>query len=613
MGDDSFMSGIAGWIDWERDLSGEQNVLSKMTNAIQHRGPDDEGYWSSERAAIGHRRLFVIDPAGGKQPMVYRSGDHSIVLSYDGFIYNFKDLKAELENLGHRFGTESDAEVLLHSYLEWGEDFIQRINGVFAFAIWDERRQALILARDRIGVKPLFYKVHNSGVLFGSELKAILAHPEVKPEVDVEGFSELFGMGPIRTPGFGVFRGIQEVKQGHYIVFTKEKADHHQYWKLESTPHEDDVDTTVEKIREILKDTVKRQLIADAPVVSMLSGGLDSSGLTSMAARYLAEEGKQLGTYSLDFAGSDKHFKADLLHVSRDEPYVKIVAEYANTDHHTVIINHDQLTEHVFLPVEAHDLPALGEMEASLHLLFSEMKKNAAATLSGESADEVFSGYPWFHQDEFLFSGTFPWSAQIRYFKDVLNEEAIKTLQPEEHRNRRYQEAVSEVPKLDGESGIEEKQREMSYLFITRFLPFMLERKDRISMHNSFEARVPFSDYRLVQYLFNIPYSMKTVDKVEKSLLRRAFKGYLPEEVRTRKKSAYPSTTDPVYYQNIRKMLNELIEDPQAPVAVLLDKQKIRHISDNLFEKSPFEVGKMMEYILQVNKWMKDYNISLKL
>lgn len=607
------MSGIAGWIDWERDLSGEQNVLSKMTNAIQHRGPDDEGYWSSERAAIGHRRLFVIDPAGGKQPMVYRSGDHSIVLSYDGFIYNFKDLKAELENLGHRFGTESDAEVLLHSYLEWGEDFIQRINGVFAFAIWDERRQALILARDRIGVKPLFYKVHNSGVLFGSELKAILAHPEVKPEVDVEGFSELFGMGPIRTPGFGVFRGIHEVKQGHYIVFTKEKADHHQYWKLESTPHEDDVDTTVEKIREILKDTVKRQLIADAPVVSMLSGGLDSSGLTSMAARYMAEEGKQLGTYSLDFAGSDKHFKADLLHVSRDEPYVKIVAEYANTDHHTVIINHDQLTEHVFLPVEAHDLPALGEMEASLHLLFSEMKKNAAATLSGESADEVFSGYPWFHQDEFLFSGTFPWSAQIRYFKDVLNEEAIKTLQPEEHRNRRYQEAVSEVPKLDGETGIEEKQREMSYLFITRFLPFMLERKDRISMHNSFEARVPFSDYRLVQYLFNIPYSMKTVDKVEKSLLRRAFKGYLPEEVRTRKKSAYPSTTDPIYYQNIRKMLNELIEDPQAPVAVLLDKQKIRHISDNLFDKAPFEVGKMMEYILQVNKWMKDYNISLKL
>ncbi|MEK4798843.1 asparagine synthase (glutamine-hydrolyzing) [Thermoactinomyces sp. FSL K6-2592] len=607
------MSGIAGWIDWERDLSGEQNVLSKMTNAIQHRGPDDEGYWSSERAAIGHRRLFVIDPAGGKQPMVYRSGDHSIVLSYDGFIYNFKDLKAELENLGHRFGTESDAEVLLHSYLEWGEDFIQRINGVFAFAIWDERRQALILARDRIGVKPLFYKVHNSGVLFGSELKAILAHPEVKPEVDVEGFSELFGMGPIRTPGFGVFRGIHEVKQGHYIVFTKEKADHHQYWKLESTPHEDDVDTTVEKIREILKDTVKRQLIADAPVVSMLSGGLDSSGLTSMAARYMAEEGKQLGTYSLDFAGSDKHFKADLLHVSRDEPFVKIVAEYANTDHHTVIINHDQLTEHVFLPVEAHDLPALGEMEASLHLLFSEMKKNAAATLSGESADEVFSGYPWFHQDEFLFSGTFPWSAQIRYFKDVLNEEAIKTLQPEEHRNRRYQEAVSEVPKLDGETGIEEKQREMSYLFITRFLPFMLERKDRISMHNSFEARVPFSDYRLVQYLFNIPYSMKTVDKVEKSLLRRAFKGYLPEEVRTRKKSAYPSTTDPIYYQDIRKMLNELIEDPQAPVAVLLDKQKIRHISDNLFDKAPFEVGKMMEYILQVNKWMKDYNISLKL
>lgn len=607
------MSGITGWIDWERDLSKEQEVLRKMTNAIQHRGQDDEGFWFSMRAAIGHRRLFVIDPAGGKQPMVYRSGDHSFVLSYNGVIYNFKELKAELENIGHTFRTESDTEVLLHSYLEWGEDFICRLNGVFAFAIWDEQRQALMLARDHFGIKPLFYKVHNSGLLFGSELKAILAHPEVNPEVDAEGFGEIFGLGPIRTPGFGVFRGIQEVRPGHYIIFTKEKEHHQQYWKLESKPHEDDVDTTVNKIREILEDSVKRQLIADKPVVSMLSGGLDSSGLASLASRYLAEEGEQLHTYSIDFAGSDQHFKADLLHDTRDEPFVKMVSEYANTKHHTVVINHNELTDYVFLPLKARDLPALGEFEASLHLLFREMKKNATVTLSGESADEVFSGYPWFHQDEYLFSGTFPWNEQIRYFPAVLNEEAQQMIQPEKHRDRRYQEAVAEVPKLDGETGIQEKQREMSYLFITRFLPFMLDRKDRMSMHAGFEARVPFCDYRLVQYLFNVPYSMKTIDNAEKSLLRRALKDYLPEEVRTRKKSAYPSTTDPVYYQNIRVMLNEMIEDPQAPLAPLLDKQKLKHISENLFEKSPFEVGKMMEYVLHVNKWLQDYKISMKL
>lgn len=607
------MSGIAGWVDWKRNLSEEQDVLRGMTDAIQHRGPDDEGYWYSERAAIGHRRLFVIDPAGGKQPMICRSGDHSIVLSYNGFIYNYQDLKSELENLGHRFGTKSDTEVLLHNYLEWEEDFLQRINGVFAFAIWDERRHALMLARDRLGVKPLFYKIHNSGLLFGSEIKAILAHPEVKPEVDVEGFSEIFATVFLRTPGFGVFRGVQEVRPGHYIIFTKEKTHHHQYWKLESKPHEDDVDATVEKIREILKDTVKRQLIADKPVVSMLSGGLDSSGLASMASRYLAEEGKILRTYSLDFAGSNKHFRTSLLHASRDEPFVKIVSEFANTDHHTAIINRDELMEHLFLPLKARDLPALGEMEASLYLLFREMKKDATVTLSGESADEVFSGYPWFHQDEYLFSGTFPWSVQIRFLQEVLNEEALNTLQPEEHRNRRYQEAISEIPKLDGETGIEEKQREMSYLFITRFLSYILERKDRMSMYNGLEARVPFSDYRLVQYLFNVPYSMKMIDKVEKSLLRRAFKGYLPEEVLTRKKSAYPSTTDPVYYQNIRMMLNELIEDSHAPLVPFLDKQKLKYISDHLFEKSPFEIGKMMEFVLHVNQWLQDYKISLKL
>ncbi|SFG13211.1 asparagine synthase (glutamine-hydrolysing) [Planifilum fulgidum] len=437
------MSGVAGWIDWQRDLSGKRDVLRSMTDAIRHRGPDDEGHWLSKRAAMGHRRLHVLDPADGKQPMVWRSGDHSIVLSCDGFIDDYQELKSELENLGHRFGTKSDAEVLLRSYLEWGEDFIRRINGAFAFAIWDERQSALMLARDRLGVKPLFYKVHHTGLLFASELKALLAHPEVQPEVDAEGFSEIFAMGPIRTPGFGVFRGIQEVRPGHYIIFTKEKAHHRQYWKLESKPHEDDVDSTVEKIREILKDTVKRQLIADKPVVSMLSGGLDSSGLASMASRYLAEEGKRLRTYSLDFAGSEQHFKTSLLHASRDEPFVKIVSEYAHTDHRTVVISRDELTEHLFRPLKARDLPALGEMEASLHLLFREMKKDATVTLSGESADEVFSGYPWFHQDEFLFSGTFPWSAQIRYFRDILNEETLKTLRPEEHRERRYQERES--------------------------------------------------------------------------------------------------------------------------------------------------------------------------
>lgn len=605
------MCGITGWIDWERDLSGQKETLRKMTDSIQHRGPDAEGFWFSERAAIGHRRLIVIDPLGGTQPMIHRSGDHSIVLSYNGEIYNFKELRIELESFGHNFKTKSDTEVLLHSYLEWGENCIHHLNGIFAFAIWDEHRQSLMLARDHIGVKPLFYMAHNSGVLFGSELKAILAHPEVDPQVDTEGLAEIFGLGPVRTPGFPVFRGMEEVRPGHYVVFTRERKRVEQYWKLESKPHEDDVETTSSKIREILEDTVKRQLISDMPVVSMLSGGLDSSGLVSIASRYFTEKEEQLHTYSIDFLGSDEHFHEDLLHATRDQPYAKQVSDYAKTNHHTVIIDHNDLTDHVFLPLKARDLPAIGELEASLHLLFREMKKDATVTLSGESADEVFSGYPWFHQDEFLYSGTFPWNESIRYFPIVLNEEAKEIIQPEAYRNRRYQEAVAEVPRLDGESDIEAKQREMSYLFITRFLPFMLDRKDRMSMYTGFEARVPFCDYRLIEYLWNVPYAMKTVDDMEKGILRRALKGYLPEEVRTRKKSAYPSTTDPAYYEKIRQILKETVEDPQAPVVPLIDKQKINYISENLFEQAPFEVGKMMEYILHVNKWIKDYNISI--
>ncbi len=606
------MCGIAGWIDWELDLSNQRPILEQMAQSIRHRGPDEEGFWLSPRAALAHRRLIVIDPEGGLQPMVYRQGGRVYTLTYNGEIYNYLELRNDLKNRGHRFQTNSDTEVLLHSYLEWGEDCVRHFNGIFAFAIWDEGEQKLFLARDHLGVKPLFYAERGSAILFASELKALLAHPAVKPEVDEQGLAEIFGLGPMRTPGVSVFKDVKEVRAGHTVAFTREGKRITRYWELKSKPHTDDVDTTAERIRAILEDTVRRQLISDMPLVAMLSGGLDSSGLTAMAGQEYRRSGKTLHTYSLDFEGSQQHFKEGLLHRSLDAPWVKRVSEHVATEHHTIVLGAEELTENFLIPLRARDLPGIGEMETSLYLLFREMKKDATVALSGESADEVFSGYPWFHQEEFLNANTFPWRiSNTGYMTDLLSKEASESIRPEEYVALRYEEAVAEVPELEGESQIEARQRKMSYLFITRFLPFMLDRKDRTSSYVGFEVRVPFCDYRLVEYLWNIPYTIKTVDHIEKGILRRALAKHLPDDVLYRRKSAYPTAQNPDYFQAIRLWMKDILSDANSPVLPLIDKRKVEKIAEGKTHLNPGSITKIMEYLIQVNMWLKEYGIVI--
>jgi asparagine synthase (glutamine-hydrolysing) len=607
------MCGITGWIDWEKDLSNERPVLEKMAHAIRHRGPDADGFWLSKRAALAHRRLIVIDPEGGRQPMVYRQGDRVYTLTYNGEIYNYLELRRHLMERGHVFKTNSDTEVLLHTYLEWGEDCVRHLNGIFAFAIWDEAEQKLFLGRDHLGVKPLFYAERGSAVLFASEIKALLANPAVKPELDQDGLAEIFGMGPMRTPGVGVYKDVKEVRAGHTIVFTREGKRITRYWELKSKPHTDDVETTAERIREILEDTVQRQLISDMPLVAMLSGGLDSSGLTAIAAKEFSREGKTLHTYSLDFVGSDRDFQGSFLHRDLDQPWVKRVSEHVKTEHHTIVLDAEELIENMLVPLRARDLPGIGEMETSLYLLFREMKKDATVALSGESADEVFSGYPWFHQEEFLNARMFPWRMTTTgYLTWFMSPEALEKARPDEYVAARYEEAIAEVPALPGESALEARQREMSYLFITRFLPFMLDRKDRTSSYVGFEVRVPFCDYRLVEYLWNVPYKVKTIDDIEKGILRRALKGYLPDDVLYRRKSAYPTTQNPDYFQAVKRWMKEILTDTNSPVLPLIDKKKVEAVVDGKTDVNAGRIIKLLEYLIQVNMWLKEYGIVIR-
>ena len=593
-------------------------MIETMISTLSHRGPDAEGTWLSPRAALGHRRLIVIDPEGGLQPMVCSFGGNDYALTYNGEIYNFRELRKELESRGHNFRSRSDTEVLLRSYLEWGGDCVRHLNGIFAFGLWDENKQQLLLARDHLGVKPLFYAERGSAVLFGSELKALLAHPLVKPELDSEGLTEVLNVFPLHTPGRGIFRNVCEVRPGHRVVFNRKGGHVTQYWSLCSAAHTDNLETTTEKIRALLKDTVERQLIADVPVVTLLSGGLDSSGLTGLAAREFQKDRKRLHTYSVDFEESSRYFATSPIHESLDAPWVKRVSEYVGTQHQTITLHTQELLDNLLIPMYAHDHPAYGQIETSMYLLFKAIKREATVALSGESADEVFGGYSWFGSKDLLAISTFPWIASFgktavaEGILSWLAPEVLAVIRPREYIAQKYQEAVAEVPRLEGEDDLAAKRREGFYLNLTRFLPILLDRKDRMSMAVGFEVRVPFCDYRLVDYVWNVPWEMKTVDSIEKGILRRAFADVLPEDALNRKKSGYPTSQHPSYVRGVRDICLEILNDPNSPVRPFINVPFIKNLIEretpgqtHVFNINP------MERIIQTNAWLKDYHVRI--
>lgn len=615
------MCGIAGWIDWVEDLTHQSSLVEHMAETLNHRGPDVKGCWLSRRAAFSHRRLIVIDPQGGIQPMVYTAGDHAYAITYNGEIYNFRELRSDLEARGHTFRTHSDTEVLLHTYMEWGEECVRHLNGIFAFGLWDSKKQQLLLARDHLGVKPLFYAQRGSALLFASELKALLAHPLVKAEIDQEGLAEIFKVGPTNTPGCAIYRDVYELRPGCMLICTYNGTRLAQYWALRSAPHTDDLPTTVEHIRILLEDTMRHQMIADVPLVTLLSGGLDSSGVTALAARERKQDGKTLQTYSIDFVDSAMHFHGNALRPDRDAPWVQQVSEYLGTTLHTLTLDTPELIENLLVPLYAHDLPAMGQMETSLYLLFKAMKKEATVALSGESADELFGGYPWFHHEEVLVAETFPWDVMITGEEGESKEnhyawlsgEVRAKIQPEAYSARRYQEAIAEVPRLAGEDARSAKMREIFYLNLTRFLPMLLDRKDRMSMAAGIEVRVPFCDYRLVEYVWNIPWEMKTVGNIEKGILREAFADVLPDDVRNRRKSAYPSSQNPSYLQAVQNWTVDILNDSNAPILPLINQSTVRAIAES---EVPIHVGDwagyLFERIIQINAWLKEYHVTIR-
>jgi asparagine synthase (glutamine-hydrolysing) len=570
------MCGITGWISFDRDLTREQDVLQAMTQTMACRGPDASGTWCEGPAALGHRRLAVIDIEGGAQPMSVRTPVGEAVLVYSGEAYNFVELREELRRAGERFETSSDTEVVLRGYLRWGEALADRLNGMYAFAIWDSRERKLVLIRDRMGIKPLYVFRTPDGVLFGSEPKAILANPLARPRVDLDGLRELLAF--VKSPGHAIWSGMREVKPGTIVTVDVDGLRERTYWRLDTKPHGHDREATVRHVRELLDDIVRRQLVADVPRCVLLSGGLDSSVVTALSAAKLAEEGERVRTFAVDFVGQAEHFKPDDLRPTADTPYVHDVADHVGSEHVDIVLDYEALAD---LKVRraalvSRDLPmGLGDMDTSLYLLCKAIRERSTVALSGESADEIFGGYRQFHDPAAQRAHTFPWlvpgMAPFGEADRMLHDDVRATLDLAGYRREQYARAIAEVDHLDSETDLEYRMRISSYLHLTRFLRFLLDRKDRMSMAVGLEVRVPFCDHRLVEYVYNAPWSLKTYDGREKSLLRGAAHDLLPESVAQRVKSPYPSTQDPHYVGAIQAQAKDLLNRKGHPVFSLVD------------------------------------------
>lgn len=617
------MCGIVGWVDFERDLTGERPVLQAMTETLARRGVDGQGLWIGGNAALGHTRTAVIDLQGGAQPFIaMEDGRPLAVIVYNGEVYNFEQLRTELRARGHRFATRSDTEVVVRSYLEWGTDCAKRLEGIFAFAIWDLRRGELVLVRDRLGVKPLFYAKLPDGILFGSEPKALLASPLIRPVVGADGLRELFSIA--KQPGQAVFRDMRELKPGHALTVSRGVVTDQVYWTLTAKQHTDNLGDTITKVRSLLEEIVLRELVADVPLCSALSGGLDSSAITAIAAKWRWQlEGERVRTFVTTFDNYAKDFEPDDVRFSPDEPYAAEVARHLTANHVNIMLSTRDLMdpEARLGALLAQDAPTtLGDMDTSNYLTCRQIKTHSTVALAGEVSDEIFGGYDWMFNPACVNAAAFPWvvkesllpNSQRGQGRALFDEDLMQKLDMTGYYADTYNQARAEVPHQDGENDLERRMREISYLTLTRWLPLLLDRGDRLSMAHGLELRVPYADHRLVEYLYNTPWSFKTFDGREKAILRAAVRDLLPSSVLDRQKSPWPVTQDPAYAQMLHDELSAVVNDASSPILPLLDLNAVRATLEGPSGIGHDWVSRMhVETALQFNSWLARYHVEL--
>ena len=601
------MCAIAGVLG----LTVQKSTLDEMLQTMTRRGPDGNGIYMDQACALLHARLAIIDPAGGAQPMRLRLKAERYTLVYNGELYNTEELRQELLRLGHEFQGHSDTEVVLHAYAQWGAACTDRFNGIFAMAVWEEERRRLFLARDRIGVKPLFYKLHEGGLIFASEIKTILAFPTVRPELDAGGAAQILLLGPGRIPGSGVFRGIQELEPGCRGYYEDGRLRTERYWMLRDREHTDDFATTSEKVRDLVLDAIKRQMVSDVPIGCFLSGGLDSSIISAVCAG----EKPDLDTFSVDYQDNDRYFTAGKFQPNSDNAFIRIMEKALGSRHHWTVLKPEDLAACLEDATVARDLPGMADVDFSLLAFCGDIRGNVKVALSGECADEIFGGYPWYRDPAVRDADGFPWAQNTVSRFNLMHPQLRSQINGPAFVRQQYEQTLRHSDILPGTNPLERRMKEMVNLNFRWFMQTLLDRKDRMSMFHGLEVRVPFCDYRIAEYLYGVPWEYKDYQGREKGLLRHAVEGLLPHEILHRKKSPYPKTHHPGYLRLMRQSLEGLLEQKDAPLFLLVDPKQVRTLLDS--EPQWPWYGQLMTlpqtfaYLLQIDFWMRRYKISL--
>ena len=605
------MCAIAGMIS----LPAEEAPKKKMLATMARRGPDDAGSYENGNCCLLHTRLAIIDPEGGRQPMELSWAGERYVLVYNGELYNTGEIRSRLLKLGHRFSGHSDTEVVLHAYAQWGRACLEKFNGIFGMAVWEENRGRLFLARDRIGVKPLFYSRHGDGLLFASEMKTILAYPGMQAELDAQGAAEILLLGPGRTPGCGILRGILEMEPGCCAFFEKGKLEITRYWYLKDREHRESFEETAAHVRFLVEDAIRAQMVSDVPIGTFLSGGLDSSLITAICAGEMAGRGEQLQTFSVDYVDNDRYFRASKFQPNSDSYYIRLMETAVNTHHHWTVLGAEELLGALEDATIARDLPGMADVDFSLLAFCRDIRRTVKVALSGECADEIFGGYPWYRDPAVRASDGFPWAQNTSQRQRMLSDALLSQIDAPDYIHERYAMTCRESDILPGTPEQERRMKEMVNLNFRWFMQTLLDRKDRMSMFSALEVRVPFCDYRIAEYLYGVPWQYKDYQGHEKGLLREAMAGVLPPEVLWRKKSPYPKTFDPRYTELVSGRLRAVLDDEANPRWHLVRREAAAELLTGEYPWPWYgqlmRAPQTMAYLLQIEFWLRFYKIRL--
>ena len=612
--------GICGYINYSEKIKNSKIIL-EMTESINKSNIKNLDVSINNVCAFGHTNQTIIDLLEKDKPKTYEYNSNKYTITYNGTIYNKEEIKKALIEDGLELKICSDEEIILASYIKEKEKCLDKLNGCFAFAIYSEKENLLFIARDRLGIKPLFYTISNNTLIFASEIKAILKHPNVKAIAGERELMELLGLGPAHSPGNTYFKNIHELKPGHFATYSGINFNTYRYWDLKTNVCEDDIYTAIDKTKQLVTDSLKMQLNSNVPVSCMLSGGLDSSILTTLAK----QENSKLSTFSIDYIGNDTSFVSNSYQPTQDAEFVKIMSDYLHTNHKTIYLKNDELFYLLKDAMIARDMPGMADVDSSIYAFCRAISNNGfKVCISGECSDEIFGGYPWYYREKLVNYTSFPWALSDDIRNDMLNVNICKNYNVKEYIQECYDNTLKNV-ELNSSNEMENKFRKTNYLTIKWFMNTLIERTDRASSANGLEVRIPFADHRIFEYLYNVPARYKlglihNSEPVEKYLLRKAFEQDLPKEIVNRKKSPFPKTYSNDYLNLVESEVLKILKNNCAPIHNIINTDFLNNIlttHGNILKENWF--GQLMTYpqtlayLIQINMWLEEYNVSLEI